>query len=378
MLPGRRLGRREAGHARPGIDAHGNLWALPGDWDGALVSAGSHVDTVPDGGRHDGALGTVLALELAQELREGTAGGARPALLVCAAEEAPRFGAGTVGSRLLAGTLRDERGLRRAASTPTAHGRAAQRPRRVPGSAGRAPARATGPGARRRSRRGPRRSATHAAMSLGVVTRVASPRRFRVTDRADRRSGHSGEVSMEDRHDALAAAAELVLAVEAAARAEPPQTVATAGTLEVAPGAISVIPGRARLGIDARGVDCDSARGLRGGAFELTQPRSPLDARSTSRSSSCAQATRSSSTAEPRRRRGSGGRARPRDRGELNMVRLGTRFAAPGCPVPDAADVRAAPRRREPHAARRRRRGRHRACFPIVVNDVLLAAFQSK
>lgn len=59
---------------------------------------------------------------------------------------------------------------------------------------------------------------------------------------------------MEDRHDALAAAAELVLAVESAARAEPPQTVATAGTLEVAPGAISVIPGQARIGIDARGV----------------------------------------------------------------------------------------------------------------------------
>ena len=88
-----------------GIDAHGNLWALPPDWDGPLVTSGSHVDTVPDGGRHDGALGTVLALELAQELRVGTAGGARPALLVCAAEEAPRFGAGTVGSRLLAGTL---------------------------------------------------------------------------------------------------------------------------------------------------------------------------------------------------------------------------------------------------------------------------------
>ena len=81
------------------------------------MTSGSHVDTVPDGGRYDGALGTVLALELAQELREGTAGGARPALLVCAAEEAPRFGAGTIGSRLLAGTL-DDAGARRSCTTP--------------------------------------------------------------------------------------------------------------------------------------------------------------------------------------------------------------------------------------------------------------------
>lgn len=95
----------------PGIDAHGNLWALPAGWSGPLVTAGSHVDTVPDGGRYDGALGTVLGLELAADLRGGaagsavTAGGARTGVLVCAAEEAPRFGAGTIGSRLLVGSL---------------------------------------------------------------------------------------------------------------------------------------------------------------------------------------------------------------------------------------------------------------------------------
>ena len=51
--------------------------------------------------------------------------------------------------------------------------------------------------------------------------------------RIDGQAGHSGEVSMADRHDALAAAAEVVLAVEAAARAEPAETVATVGTLAV-------------------------------------------------------------------------------------------------------------------------------------------------
>jgi acetylornithine deacetylase/succinyl-diaminopimelate desuccinylase-like protein len=52
----------------------------------------------------------------------------------------------------------------------------------------------------------------------------------------------------------------MVLAVEAAARAEPPQTMATVGTVKVEPGAVSVIPARARLGIDVRAIASDSLR----------------------------------------------------------------------------------------------------------------------
>src|SRR4051812_49926222 len=87
----------------PALDPHGNLWALP-PGDGPVATSGSHVDTVPAGGRYDGALGTVLALEAATAL-DGRAG-----VLTCAAEEAPRFAAGTLGSRLLTGAL-DEAGL---------------------------------------------------------------------------------------------------------------------------------------------------------------------------------------------------------------------------------------------------------------------------
>src|SRR3954453_15952879 len=82
----------------PALDAHGNLWALP-PGGGPVATSGSHVDTVPAGGRHDGALGTVLALEAAAAL-DGRVG-----VLTCAAEEAPRFAAGTLGSRLLTGAL---------------------------------------------------------------------------------------------------------------------------------------------------------------------------------------------------------------------------------------------------------------------------------
>ena len=232
----------------PGLDPYGNLWALP-PGDGSVVTAGSHVDTVPDGGRYDGALGTVLGLEIARDL---AADGIAAGVLVCAAEEAPRFGAGTVGSRQLVGTvddsdleaMRDARGVTAAEAREQYLAALADLPRVAPA---------------------PERVRAHCEIhvaqrpelrELGVVTRVASPRRFEL--RIEGEAGHSGEVAMEARRDALAAAAEVILAVEAAARAEPPATVATVGTLEVSPGAVSVIPGAVRLAIDVRGVDAAS------------------------------------------------------------------------------------------------------------------------
>ena len=235
---------RDAGLA-PGIDRFGNLWALPDGSEGPVVTSGSHVDTVPDGGRYDGALGTVLALELADSI--GGAG-----LLVCAAEEAPRFGAGTVGSRLLVGKL-DERELETlhdadgitAADARDDYLSALAGVSRVEPALGRVRAHAEVHVAQRRALR-----------ELGVVTRVASPRRSEIELVGV--AGHSGEVSMDDRRDALAAASEVVLAIEQAARAEPRETVATVGTLAVSPGALSVIPERVTLGLDARGIDSGS------------------------------------------------------------------------------------------------------------------------
>jgi hydantoinase/carbamoylase family amidase len=171
---------------------------------------------------------------------------------VCAAEEAPRFGAGTIGSRLLVGTL-DEDDLTRmtdSAGVTAAEARAGYLaaldgvPRIVP-QTDRLRAHAEVHVAQRRELR-----------ELGIVTRVASPRRFEL--RIDGEAGHSGEVSMEARRDALAAAAEVILAIEAAARAEPPETVATVGRIAVFPGAVSVIPGEARLAIDVRGISSES------------------------------------------------------------------------------------------------------------------------
>jgi N-carbamoyl-L-amino-acid hydrolase len=253
------------------LDRHGNLWGLPRNWNGALVSSGSHVDTVPDGGRYDGALGTVLGLELADELVGGTAAGARAALLVCVAEEAPRFGAGTIGSRLLAGTLEESAlaGMHDAEGISAADARAEYRRTladlpEVAAPVSRLRAHAEVHVAQRRSLR-----------ELGVVERVAAPRRFEIELRGV--AAHSGEASMEDRRDALAAAAEVVSAVERAARDEPRQTVATVATLGVEPGALSVVPALARLGLDVRATESDSLERLeariRGEVQRIAQQR---------------------------------------------------------------------------------------------------------
>ena len=240
----------------PGIDEHGNLWALPPGWPGPLITSGSHVDTVPDGGRFDGALGTVLGLELVADLDAMPTGPERAGLLVCAAEEAPRFGAGTVGSRLLTGAL-DPSDL---ADLTDAEGVSA-----AEAQAGYLEALSDLPSVMAPLDRLRAHAEIHVATRrgldrLGVVRHVASPRRFAITVTGE--SGHAGEVSMERRHDALAAAAEIVLALESAARGQPAETVATVGTLTVAPGAVSVIPGIARLRVDMRGIDSASLQRL--------------------------------------------------------------------------------------------------------------------
>jgi N-carbamoyl-L-amino-acid hydrolase len=243
----------------PAIDGHGNLWALP-PGDGPVVSAGSHTDTVPDGGRYDGALGTVLGLELAAALRGREGAGSLPCgVLVCAAEEAPRFSAGTIGSRLLTGALSEQTltqlvdidGVSAADARASYLDALAGLPRIAAGDE---------PPGRLRAHAEIHVATRFSLHELGVVARVASPRRLAIT--VDGESGHAVDVSMQERHDALAAAAEIVLAVERLARDEPPQTVATVGTVEVIPGAISVIPGQVRLGLDMRAVEPDSANRL--------------------------------------------------------------------------------------------------------------------
>ncbi len=87
-------------------------------------------------------------------------------------------------------------------------------------------------------------------LPVGVVTGIAAQVRFEVS--LEGRAGHAGTTSMALRQDALAAAAECILAIERIGRAGPGDLVATVGRLSATPGAVNVIPGRAKFSIDVR------------------------------------------------------------------------------------------------------------------------------
>ena len=96
---------------------------------------------------------------------------------------------------------------------------------------------------------------------LGVVTSIAAPASLRISIEGS--GGHAGGVLMPDRRDALCAAAELILAIENAARTSGAiDTVATVGICEVFPGAVNSIPSRVRLSVDIRDTDLKRRDGV--------------------------------------------------------------------------------------------------------------------
>jgi hydantoinase/carbamoylase family amidase len=203
---------REAG-LEPVVDPYGNLWCLPAG-DAPCVTGGSHVDTVPDGGRYDGPLGTVLAVEAAARV------GGNSGVLVCAAEEASRFGAGTLGSRAMTGKLSDEdlSRLRDADGRDALSARSAfldalgDLPRLERAPLERISSHVEVHIEQRADLRG-------RGLSLGVATTVAGPVRHGL--RFVGEVAHAGETPSGERRDALCAAAETVLLAERLGQSTP-------------------------------------------------------------------------------------------------------------------------------------------------------------
>ena len=92
------------------------------------------------------------------------------------------------------------------------------------------------------------------SLAVGVVTAIAAPASLKI--QIDGEGGHAGALLMPHRHDAFLAAAELALAVEAAAKSTGvADTVGTVGVCEVFPGAVNSVPSRTRLEVDIRDID---------------------------------------------------------------------------------------------------------------------------
>ncbi|APU22886.1 amidase, hydantoinase/carbamoylase family [Actinoalloteichus sp. GBA129-24] len=238
-------------------DVAGNTIAeLPGSVAGApAIGSGSHLDSVPSGGRFDGIAGVVAAVEVARLLAESDIRLRHPyRVVVFAAEEGARFGQACTGSRIVAG-LTDSADLDRLTDHEGTTMAEAMR------SVGLAPDRAAE--ARWDAADWLAFLELHieqgsvlesSDLPLGIVDVISGSTRLEIT--LSGVASHTGGTPMHLRSDALAAAAELVLAAESLAwDSRHHGTRATVGRLTVLPGALTTIPGSVVLGVDVRDVD---------------------------------------------------------------------------------------------------------------------------
>ncbi|MHB8499380.1 MAG: M20 family metallo-hydrolase [Candidatus Acidiferrales bacterium] len=234
-------------------DAIGNIFAR---WNGsepsaAAVGTGSHIDAIPNAGRYDGVVGVLGGLEAIRSLQRS---GFRPKhsieLLLFTSEEPTRFGIGCLGSRLLSGTLLSEA----ARKLVDKDGASLEEVRRNAGLAGqleevKLPRNYYKAFLELHIEQGP--LLEQQKIPLGIVTSIAAPASFRIS--IEGAGGHAGGMLMPDRRDALCAAAELILAIENAAKTSGAiDTVATVGICDVFPGAVNSIPSRVSLTLDIR------------------------------------------------------------------------------------------------------------------------------
>ena len=237
-------------------DAIGNTFARWVGTDGTAppVGTGSHIDAIPNAGKYDGVVGVLGGLEAIRTLQQS---GVHPKhsieLIVFTAEEPTRFGIGCLGSRMLSGTLTPENARR----LTDGSNQSLDVVRQKAGMQGnlesvQLPVGCYSAFVELHIEQGP--LLERARVPLGIVESIAAPASLEII--LEGAGGHAGGVLMHDRKDALCAAAEIVLAVEAAAKSSgSSDTVATVGICEVFPGAVNSIPSRVRLTLDARDID---------------------------------------------------------------------------------------------------------------------------
>ncbi|MBW8753819.1 MAG: allantoate amidohydrolase [Sphingomonadales bacterium] len=226
--------------------------------DAPALLIGSHIDSVRDAGRYDGPLGIMLGIEAVAALH--TAGRRLPfpiEVIAFGDEEGSRFPASMLCSRAIAGALkaealdvadRDGTTLPDALSAFSVSVDAATLKAQHFLDAVHPPALAF---FEPHIEQGPVLEAEK--LALGVVWGIAAQLRLKVTIAG--RAGHAGTNAMNLRQDALTGAAEAVLAVERIAREKGGDLVATVGRMQVAPGAVNVVPGNVAFSIDIRSGD---------------------------------------------------------------------------------------------------------------------------
>lgn len=236
-----------AGNMIGRLEADGNSTARP------VIATGSHVDTARQGGKFDGNLGVLAGLEAIDAIAQSGLPRPHPMeLIIFLEEEGSRFGASLFGSAAMAGRITPERlnelvdpdGI----SLWKALEQAGLNPLRV---------------AEARPPDGYYKCFLElhieqaavleaSAKTLGVVRGIAAPWWFRASITGC--PNHAGATPMPLRKDALAAAAEVICAVESIVKAAGEHTVGTVGYVQVTPNAKTIIPGRVDMCVDVRDI----------------------------------------------------------------------------------------------------------------------------
>ena len=239
------------------VDPAGNVFGALGAEDlrpgTPVVLTGSHIDTVPEGGILDGALGVLAGLECLHVIRESGTRTARPLAVAAWSDEEGRYGS-LFGSRAFCGRLD-------ASAIPSMAAVDGDRLVDAMGRAGFDATRAAEAAAPRGSvaayvelhiEQGPRLE--EAGIPIGVVEAIVGVRRARLVFHGQ--ADHAGTTPMERRRDAFLAAAEYALkARELVVTRGGPRAVTNIGVVQVHPGASNIVPGRAELVHEMRDPD---------------------------------------------------------------------------------------------------------------------------
>ena len=234
----------------PRIDAAGNIFArFGGQPNQQPILFGSHIDSVPTGGNFDGDLGTFAALEVIQAVQAAKIQTRHPLEMVLwAHEESTAFGIGTAASRIVAGDLQagdmDKvwNGLKRGDAI-----------RRIAGNPEQIETAVKAKGSwhsyvELHIEQGG--TLDKAKTPIGIVEGIVAIHRYDVEIVGA--VNHAGTTPMNERQDAMVAAAQLTLAVREIASRRTGRQVGTVGRIEIEPNSPNVIPGRARLSVEFR------------------------------------------------------------------------------------------------------------------------------
>ncbi len=229
------------------IDAAGNIiGTYPGQVENApTLATGSHIDTVPSGGRYDGTLGVLAGIEVARILKDNNIKLIHPLEVIVFTDEESRM----FGSKAMSGNLNNDPGYYRrddGTEIQTCLERIGGNWEQV-----------------KTAQRSKLEIAAYVELhveqggvleradkQIGVVEGIVGQNRFTITVTGS--ANHAGTTPMELRKDALVAASQVVLAVNKLAKSSQGNMVATVGAFNVWPNAANIVPGKVEMSLDVR------------------------------------------------------------------------------------------------------------------------------